>query len=142
MGKTLEQVSNIMELDVTDMNEIAESKSREFVKGRITTNQIRNIFGEIARMRNEFDKAEKGKKYQAARKSLILLKPKLAYAVGRQQKKEQKQTMEDYKSTFYKLIDLVENTETEKQEEALQRFFEFAEAIVAYHKYFEETKNN
>ena len=142
MGKTLDDVRNIMELDVKDMNEIAEAKSQQFVKGKITTNQIRNIFGEIARMRNEFDKAEKGKKYQAARKSLILLKPKLAYAVGRQQRKEQKQTMENYKSTFYKLIDLVESTEEANREGALQRFFDFAEAIVAYHKYFEETKNN
>jgi CRISPR-associated protein Csm2 len=142
MGKTLEQVKSIMELDVVDINDIAEAKSRMFVRGDITTNQIRNIYGEIARIRNEYDKAPKGQKYDRARKLFILLKPKLAYAVGRQQKKEQKETMEDYKNTFYKLIDLVEHTDEANKEDALQRFFDFAEAIVAYHKYFEESKTN
>ncbi len=138
MQKTLESVSNMLDLDVSDINRIAEIKSQAFVEGNITTSQIRNIFSEIGRIRNEFDKGG----YERARKPMILLKPKLAYAVGRQQKKDQKDTMNEYKNTFYKLIELVEKTESDRQADAMQMFFDFAEAIVAYHKYYEKNKNN
>ncbi len=128
--ETLDRYSTIQEIDFKDLDIIANDAAKSFVqKDKIKTNQVRNVFGEIVKMRTEYGQS---KKYEVIRRSMILLKPKLAYAAARQK------SMENFKDTFNKLIELVESAEDKN--EAVERFFDFTEAIVAYHKYYEENR--
>ena len=131
MALNLTDFQKMEEIDANALNSLAEQKGKAFaLDDKINTNQIRNIFGEIIKIRTRY---KVDSKYETIRKDLILLKPKLAYAAARQPKK-----MESFKDTFVKLIDLVENSQDKNT--AIKSFFEFSEAIVAYHKYFEEKK--
>lgn len=128
--ETLDRYNSMQEIDFKDLDIIADNAAKSFVqKDKIKTNQVRNVFGEIVKMRTEYSQ---NKKYEAIRRAMILLKPKLAYAAARQK------SMENFKNTFNKLIELVENAEDKNN--AVERFFDFTEAIVAYHKYYEENR--
>lgn len=87
---------------------------------KLTTSQLRRFFGEVKRQQmvgyNETD--------------FVLLKPKLAYAVGRAKDKNAK--IRDFYFVMSAAIDLVKN---EKQ---FKNFIKAFEAIVAYHKAAEE----
>lgn len=91
-------------------------------KNKLTTSQLRRFFGEVKRQQmvgyNETD--------------FVLLKPKLAYAVGRAKEKDAK--IKDFYLVMSNAIDLVHN---EKQ---FKNFIKVFEAIVAYHKAAEEKK--
>ncbi len=86
-------------------------------KGHLTTSQLRKFFGEVKR--------QEMKKYNES--EFILLKPKLAYAVGRS-KKDGKSKIEDFYPVISEMIDLVTDQRTFKN------FIKIFEAIVAYHK--------
>ncbi len=91
-------------------------------KAKLTTSQLRKFFGEVKRQQmvgfRETD--------------FILLKPKLAYAVGR----DDKNTKID---DFYKVIsDAIDKVNTKKD---FNNFVKIFEAIVAYHKIAEKGKN-
>lgn len=88
---------------------------------KLTTNQLRKFFGEVKRQQmkgyNETD--------------FVLLKPKLAYAVGR--------TKEKSKITdFYEIMSIA--IDEVKVEAHFKNFIKIFEAIVAYHKAAEEKK--
>lgn len=87
---------------------------------KLTTSQLRKFFGEVKRQQmvgyNQTD--------------FILLKPKLAYAVGRADKNSK---IRDFYGVIASAIDLVTN-ETE-----FQNFIKVFEAIVAYHKVAENS---
>ena len=88
---------------------------------KLTTNQLRKFFGEVKRQQmkgyNETD--------------FVLLKPKLAYAVGR--------TKEKSKITdFYEIMSIA--IDEVKSEAHFKNFIKIFEAIVAYHKAAEEKK--
>ena len=91
-------------------------------QNKLTTNQLRKFFGEIKRQQmsgyNETD--------------FILLKPKLAYAVGRSKQKDSK--IKDFYYVIANAIDQVKN------EQHFKNFIKIFEAIVAYHKAAEENK--
>jgi len=80
---------------------------------RLSTSQIRNIFGEVKRMQMRgFDPY----KFQ-------LLRPRLAYAAGR------------HRGAVEELKDVLEVAIGEvKGEEGFRRFADFFEAILAYHR--------
>ena len=63
-----------------------------------------------------------------------MLKPKLAYAVGRvkQQHKNDDIRIKDFADVFSKAIDFV--IESKDKERSFKNFVNFFEAIVAYHK--------
>ncbi len=127
---TLNDYSSLQEMDFKDLDQIANETAKLFVQNdKIKTNQVRNVFGEIVKMRTEYGKK---KKYEDIRRNMILLKPKLAYAAARQK------GMRSFKETFSILIDLVESSEDKNI--AVERFFDFSEAIVAYHRFYEENK--
>ena len=97
-----------------------DPQSGDFVKNGMTTSQLRRFFGEVKRQQMQG--------YDPTR--FILLKPKLAYAVGRAKKDK---TISHYKiADFYLVmsnaIDLV------KDEKSFGNFINIFEAIVAYHK--------
>ena len=91
-------------------------------KNKLTTRQLRRFFGEVKRQQmvgyNETD--------------FVLLKPKLAYAVGRAKEKDDK--IKDFYLVMSNAIDLVHN------EQQFKNFIKVFEAIVAYHKAAEEKK--
>ncbi len=92
----------------------------------LTTSQLRKFFGEVKRqqMMKEFDETE-----------FTMLKPKLAYAVGRAKqngKKNKAQKIEDFFIVITDAIDKVLNS-TDRAK-AFKNFITVFEAIVAYHK--------
>lgn len=86
---------------------------------KVTTNQLRKFFGEVKRQQLQgYDES-----------SFVMLKPKLAYAVGRANKKNKI-------GDFYKVIaDAMGQVHNPKQ---FKNFVQVFEAIVAYHKAAEE----
>lgn len=90
------------------------------VKGKLTTNQLRKFFGEVKRQQMQgYNETQ-----------FVLLKPKLAYAVGRDKGATK---IKDFYNVMTNAIDLV------KDEKSFKNFIMVFEAIVAYHKATEET---
>jgi CRISPR-associated protein Csm2 len=87
----------------------------------LTTSQLRKFFGEVKRQQAQgFNKSE-----------FVLLKPKLAYAVGRAKDEDAK--VHDF---YHVLAPVIMGVETEKE---FKNFIKIFEAIVAYHKAAEES---
>ena len=82
---------------------------------KLTTNQLRKFFGEVKRQQLQG--------YNAS--SFVMLKPKLAYAVGRADKNNK---IVDFYKVISKAMDHVKN------EAQFRNFVQVFEAIVAYHK--------
>lgn len=95
----------------------AEQLGQQLVKERLTTSQIRNIYGAVKKMqmKGELDTHK-----------LLMLKPKLAYAAKRHKEVKGVDTL---KEVLTQAIDLVEN-----DSKKFNRFVDFFEAILAYHK--------
>ena len=109
--------------------QIADSTCKENLKW-IKTNQIRNVFSHISSIKMDF---KANKKYNdKISNDLIMLKPKLAYASGRQSGRD-KRNYEVFMNTLWKAVDGVINSRD--QDKAFENFLNFVEAIVAYHKY-------
>lgn len=106
----------------------AEALGRDLAR-KLSTNQIRNIFGTVRRIEMNWpekpkDEAERQSAAQAHRE-LLLLKPKMAY----QAKRERGRGVQELTDILSQAIDLV--GEDRKQ---FQHFVDFFEAILAYHK--------
>jgi len=126
MRQNLNDVTDLSALSPEEINQIAQFQGEKFARV-IKTNQIRNIFSTITKIRNDF-KSSKGKFGESIRRDLVMLKPKLAYAAGRNS---------DVKP-FQQLFDSAINgvIKSSNPEEALRNFFDLAEAVVAYHKFY------
>lgn len=94
-------------------------------KKPLTTSQLRKFFGELRRIDADFDK-----KYQ----DVLMLRPMLAYAVGRDGGKTKLKDFSDVLSEGIKYIRL--NDEVHRKAD-FKNFLKIFEAIVAYHKYSE-----
>ena len=93
--------------------EVAENLGRHLQRERLTTSQIRNVFGTVKMMEMRgFEPHE-----------FVLLKPKLAYAAARAR------SAESLKRVLSLAIDEVGSDEAK-----FARFVDFFEAILAYHK--------
>lgn len=103
----------------------------------LATNQIRSLFGEVRQIQAEW--SIEGRR-DHARRRLILLKPKMAYRARRERGK----AVEDLVSVLRPAVDLVTKGPRRKpdqsrgsadtMEDNFDRFVEFFEAILAYHK--------
>jgi CRISPR-associated protein Csm2 len=102
----------------------AEEIGTELAENKLTTSQIRAIFGEVRRIEGEW-KSEEAEVKQQANRSLILLRPKMAYRA----RKEKGRGVEDLVSVLDPAIDHVKG-----DEDNFKRFVDFFEAILAYHK--------
>ena len=103
--------------DVFTDNRTGRTKSAQ---NKLTTNQLRKFFGEVKRQQMSGYKET----------DFVLLKPKLAYAVGRSKQKDSK--IKDFYVVISDAIDKVNN------EQQFKNFIKVFEAIVAYHKAAEE----
>ncbi|PWH15967.1 MAG: type III-A CRISPR-associated protein Csm2 [Ardenticatenia bacterium] len=99
----------------------------------LTTSQIRALFGEVRQIQAEWT-IHRSK----ALRRLILLKPKMAYRA----RKERGKAVGDLVSVLQPALDLVVKAKPKtpsednpnNQDDNYQRFAEFFEAILAYHK--------
>jgi CRISPR-associated protein Csm2 len=95
--------------------EAAEILGPRLERGRLTTSQIRNVYGHVKRMQMRgFDPNE-----------FVLLKPKLAYAAAR---------ANTAGATLLKDVLSQAVDEVGSDEANFERFVDFFEAILAYHK--------
>ena len=101
---------------------------QETVNAKLTTNQLRKFFGEVKRQQmNGYSEAD-----------FVLLKPKLAYAVGRTKGASK---IKDFYEVMSNAIDIVAKEQDEKKAALyFKNFIKIFEAIVAYHKAAEEGK--
>ena len=99
------------------MVEYAEKLGMDLKQQNVTTSQIRNVYGNMKKLEMS------GWQKSRTQRELLLLKPRLAYAAGRHGG-----GLRDLKKVMDFAIDAVTD------EESFQRFCQFFEAIVAYHK--------
>ena len=93
---------------------------------KLTTSQLRRFFGEVKRQQT----------IGYSESSFVMLRPKLAYAVGRAKKSMKNEVKYCKIEDLYKIIDdavmIVVNSKDTNI--AFKNFISFFEAIVAYHK--------
>jgi CRISPR type III-A-associated protein Csm2 len=89
---------------------------------KMTTSQIRKFFGEIKRIQADFCNAKR---------DIVLLDPKIAYAVGRA-KKGAGRKIPKLEGFYRQLSPLLKNINGD--ESKFRNFVSICEAIVAYHK--------
>lgn len=107
----------ITDAATAEMIKYAEDAGKYMAKNGLTNSKIRSIYGEIKRIQmGEFEKEKS---------SFFLLKPKVAYALGRDEKN---QGLKLFKLIFDKCFGNVTNQKSYKN------FCGFIEAILAYHK--------
>jgi CRISPR-associated protein Csm2 len=116
---------DLAKLEPEKLADVARTKGEEFARN-IRVSQIRNIYSAITRIRNEYQSS--GKSFEAVHRRLVLLRPRLAYAAGRNPE------VKPFQELFDKAIEAV--LRSTKKNEALENFFALAEAVVAYHKFY------
>ncbi len=111
----------------TDFKSGKEKKVKE---SKLTTSQLRKFFGEVKRQQMMgYDETD-----------FVLLKPKLAYAVGRA--KDSNAKINDFYYVIANAIDCVKAPSKAESVVRFKNFIKIFEAIVAYHKAAEESKLN
>jgi CRISPR-associated protein Csm2 len=115
-----------------DTIDATEKWGKELKERKFSSSQIRNVFGEIRRI--------EAKSYEIEATAFLLLKPKMAYAVGRAMQKspQEAEGMKYFKEILDKAHEAVlKGTEDSgKRGERFLRFVQIMEAILAYHKAF------
>lgn len=121
---TVQIPEDLAKIKPDDIVKISDEKGRLFKN--IKTNQIRNVYAKINSIRTKFKKT---KKYdESIERSLILLKPKLAYAKGR------KREVGTFQEFMFTCIDAVVNSKDKTL--ATENFLSLIESVVAYHKFY------
>jgi CRISPR-associated protein Csm2 len=117
-----DEIKSFIQRDDTakQMVKYAENLAK-YIFRDVSTSQIRNAYGTVKKL--EMQSAFTDKSYR----ELLLLKPKLAYARGRSNKKEAFKQLEDALGAGIDAVDV-------NQPETFKRFCNFFEAILAYHK--------
>ncbi|MFT4154567.1 MAG: type III-A CRISPR-associated protein Csm2 [Parafilimonas sp.] len=105
-------------------------KLQEIKATYLTTSQLRKFFGEVRRIQNIVKTSEDN---SINTTDILLLKPRLAYQVGREKDKEAK--IKDFYTQISIALDTIEN------KQHFMSFIRLLEAIVAYHKEIEPKKN-
>lgn len=124
----------IAEGDVDLLVEWADRIGKILKDQKLTTSQIRNVFGTVRQIQMGWKNDPKRSYCEA-----VLLRPKLGYFAVREKRAKGK-NKSDGMETLQKVLDpalelLSEaNISKDQQSERFERFVEFFEAIVAYHK--------
>jgi CRISPR-associated protein Csm2 len=100
-------------------------------KYKLTTSQIRNVFGEIKRIQMRV--AGEASNLKANKTDFLLLGPKIAYAAARAGKTDKSHKALDFKDVMTKAHNEVKPG-TEGDIKRFENFCDFIEAILAYHK--------
>jgi len=119
---------NLSTMDTSDIVQKAENMALQFTRDKLKTNQIRNFYSAITRMRADYEQAEEGKGYERVKNQLIMLRPKLAYAAGRQTA---------VRANFYPFMTTAIQSieQASDKTKSIENFFLLVESVVAYHKF-------
>jgi CRISPR-associated protein Csm2 len=129
-GLSQEQVKAIVQdpSAAAGLVQVADKMGNDLAR-QLSTSQIRSLFGEVRRIEGDWlapgDTDKDKKRRDKAWRSLILLKPKMAYRA----KRERGRGVEELVAVLSPAIDYVDG-----DTENFRRFVEFFEAILAYHK--------
>lgn len=139
LKETMRQI--IEQGDASMLVNTAQTFGKELKDDGLTKSQIRNIFGEVRRIeaewRTSYNEQDKNKLNDVARKSfrsLLLLKPRMAYQKTRN--RETSALMTELSNAIDLVASVKGETEVAKAEEQYKRFryfTEFFEAVLAYH---------
>ena len=116
--------------DVEALVILADQTGKALADQKLTTNQIRNVFGTVRQIQMRWP-ADESRAYRDA----ILLRPKLAYFAERE--KKTKGGGSTGMETLQQVLEPALKHLTEDNKPSFKRFERFAElfeAIVAYHK--------
>ena len=115
---------NLPDILTGDSEKLIESAKNfgSHLSKKLSTSQIRNIYGEVKRMR-EFDKNR-----------LNLLRAKLAYTAGRHGDKDRRTGK--LVGPIVDLQEVLDEALKKVNEETFENFKNFFEAILAYHRYY------
>lgn len=108
----------------------AEDFGKLLVNNRLTTSQIRNIFGEVKRIASDV----KRDGLNAHKKAFLMLRPKLAYAAKRAGGRGIEDLKKVLDTAHIAVTEQMSIQEKKKGEKAFENFVDFFEAILAYHK--------
>lgn len=125
----------IVDGDVELLVKWADKIGAALAEQRLSTNQIRNVYGTARQIQFRWDKAGSATEQQAFRDA-VLLRPKLAYYAEREkQSKGSSNTigMETLQKVLEPALEMI-GENGKPQHERYQHFVEYFEAIVAYHK--------
>ncbi|MBX6770614.1 MAG: type III-A CRISPR-associated protein Csm2 [Chloroflexi bacterium] len=109
---------------------VAEQLGRSLAEGKLKTSQIRSFFGAVRRIEMRWPRTgADDDQRRAAVHQLQMLKPKLAYQAARHRDKEGGPALSQLQQNLLPLID-----RTREDRERFQRFVDFFEATLAYHR--------
>ena len=135
-GGGVQEDRTILELDYPELGRYAEHLVERNLR-RISMTKMRRLHQEIARIR---DMAVRGEELEECRKLLPRLRYLLAYTYGRLAGGERR-NFQEYMETLKRTIDgLLQSRNPEKLRKGVEKLYIFSEAIVAYHKYYEEAR--
>jgi len=111
----------------------AEEIGRQVAGAKLTTSQIRNVYGPVRQIELTWPETiqteEEQRNASAAYRQAILLKPKMGYLAAREKK------LADLEQIFNAAIDEISQAADQGERRVrFRRFVEFFEAILAYHK--------
>ncbi|BBM69611.1 type III-A CRISPR-associated protein Csm2 [Rhodothermus marinus] len=118
---------DLAELEPEAIDRLAHDMGRKYAEKEIKTAQVRNVFAHINRMRTRL-RRNRSVSPEIIKRDLVMLKPRLAYAGGRQEK------VRPMSEDLRQVVNAVLNSQS--FEKALQNFFDLVEGIVAYHKFY------
>jgi len=129
----LGKMSDLKEEDFAPRGGIADVFAETAMMHGDKTTQIRRYFNAVKKMETDL-KNKKG--WGAVKADFYMLTPKFAYARGRTL------ISDDYFRFMMACLKKVDVGDDDEKEENFMKFVALFEAIVAYHKYHEETKKN
>jgi len=115
--------------DDKELISFAQRLGQEAQKGNLKTSQLRAIFGEVRRI--EMMLADESKQQQAWYR-LRLLEPKMLYRAAR--KESSSDGLRKLTAYLKEALRYVLEASPQERPERFQRFVDFLEAVVAYHK--------
>ncbi|RCK71577.1 MAG: CRISPR-associated protein, Csm2 family [Ignavibacteriae bacterium] len=143
--------TDIKNFDPDILDEYCRQKGKLFAQGdnegkfKVSSSKLRSFFTRVTSMRTYYRNPGKitlERFYEKLKREIILLKPTLAYAYGREK---------DLKYFYEETISLINNTINSLKEEfeknknkkepsfrfdSLENFFSVLEGFVAYHKFY------
>lgn len=159
MAQTNEQLisDDLISVKPEKIEEYCKNKGEIFAKGdkdgnfKVSTSKLRNFFAKVISLRTYYQNPgqdDLNKFYNKLKREIILLKPLLAYAYGRD--KDLKNFYFETTAIIDKTIKSFHNEYLSKEEkengdkkidislkfESLENFFAILEGFVAYHKFY------
>lgn len=124
-------IKKIFDGDVEKLNEYCDYVGKELADKEVSNSQLRGILDEVQKIFRKKSQEEQDKFALNVKNRLELMKPKLAYLVGKEKKYKKIEVLKQLNKILSYAIDQI----TQKN---LEIFKYFMEAIVAYHRFYEK----